>query len=41
MADNLFNKVWERHRVATLESGQDQLFIGLQQFAFGGNPHGC
>lgn len=29
MADNLFNKVWERHRVATLESGQDQLFIGL------------
>lgn len=29
MADNLFNKVWEKHRVTTLESGQDQLFIGL------------
>ncbi len=29
MADNLFNKVWEKHRVTTLDSGQDQLFIGL------------
>ena len=28
-AMNLLNKVWERHRVATLSSGQDQLFIGL------------
>ncbi len=26
---NLFNKVWDRHKVGTLESGQDQLFIGL------------
>jgi len=25
----LYNKVWEKHRVATLESGQDQIFIGL------------
>lgn len=26
---NLFNKVWEQHRVSTLPSGQDQLLIGL------------
>jgi 3-isopropylmalate/(R)-2-methylmalate dehydratase large subunit len=29
MADNLFNKVWDKHKVTTLDSGQDQLFIGL------------
>ena len=30
MAKNtLYNKVWDRHKVATLPSGQDQLFIGL------------
>jgi 3-isopropylmalate/(R)-2-methylmalate dehydratase large subunit len=29
MSENLLNKVWERHRVGTLPSGQDQLFIGL------------
>lgn len=29
MSKNLFNKVWDLHKVATLESGQDQLFIGL------------
>ena len=28
-SQNLLNKVWDRHRVATLPSGQDQLFIGL------------
>lgn len=26
---NLFNTVWDLHKVGTLESGQDQLFIGL------------
>ena len=26
---NLLEKVWERHKVGTLPSGQDQLFIGL------------
>ena len=26
---NLLEKVWERHKVRTLPSGQDQLFIGL------------
>ncbi len=26
---NLLNNVWERHKVATLPSGQDQIFIGL------------
>jgi len=26
---NLFEKVWNRHKVRTLPSGQDQLFIGL------------
>jgi len=26
---NLLNTVWDRHKVATLPSGQDQLFIGL------------
>lgn len=26
---NLLNKVWEQHKVKTLPSGQDQLFIGL------------
>jgi len=26
---NLLNNVWDRHKVATLASGQDQLFIGL------------
>ncbi|TVQ40749.1 MAG: 3-isopropylmalate dehydratase large subunit [Spirochaetaceae bacterium] len=29
MAKNLFNKVWDLHKVTTLDSGQDQLFIGL------------
>ncbi|WP_018525332.1 3-isopropylmalate dehydratase large subunit [Alkalispirochaeta alkalica] len=26
---NLFNTVWDLHKVGTLESGQDQIFIGL------------
>jgi len=29
MGKSLFNKVWDLHRVRTLPSGQDQLFIGL------------
>ena len=29
MGKNLFNKVWERHEVGTLPTGQTQLFIGL------------
>ncbi len=29
MGKNLLNKVWDLHKVATLPSGQDQLFIGL------------
>lgn len=29
MGQNLFNKVWNLHKVGTLESGHDQLFIGL------------
>jgi 3-isopropylmalate/(R)-2-methylmalate dehydratase large subunit len=29
MKENLFNKVWDRHKVGTLAAGQDQLFIGL------------
>ena len=29
MGENLFNKVWDLHKVATLPSGQDQLFVGL------------
>ena len=29
MKQNLFNKVWEKHKVGTLKSGMDQLFIGL------------
>jgi 3-isopropylmalate/(R)-2-methylmalate dehydratase large subunit len=29
MAKNLFQKVWERHAVRTLPSGQAQVFIGL------------
>jgi 3-isopropylmalate/(R)-2-methylmalate dehydratase large subunit len=29
MGDNLLNKVWDRHKVATLPSGQDQIFVGL------------
>lgn len=29
MKRNLFNTVWDLHKVGTLESGQDQLFIGL------------
>jgi len=29
MAKNLFDKVWDLHKVTTLETGQDQLFIGL------------
>ena len=29
MGKNLLQKVWELHRVRTLPSGQDQLFIGL------------
>jgi 3-isopropylmalate/(R)-2-methylmalate dehydratase large subunit len=29
MADTLFHKVWNAHRVRTLPSGQTQLFIGL------------
>ena len=29
MGKNLLNKVWDSHKVATLSTGQDQLFIGL------------
>tara|TARA_B100000614_G_scaffold191060_1_gene172099 strand:- start:345 stop:1766 length:1422 start_codon:yes stop_codon:yes gene_type:complete len=29
MKRNLFNTVWDMHKVTTLDSGQDQLFIGL------------
>ncbi|WP_028973337.1 3-isopropylmalate dehydratase large subunit [Spirochaeta cellobiosiphila] len=29
MGKNLFDKVWDLHKVDTLPSGQDQLFIGL------------
>jgi 3-isopropylmalate/(R)-2-methylmalate dehydratase large subunit len=29
MGKNLFNKVWDEHKVTTLESGHDQLFVGL------------
>ncbi|MFA5878650.1 MAG: 3-isopropylmalate dehydratase large subunit [Candidatus Margulisiibacteriota bacterium] len=30
MAKNtLYNKIWEHHKIATLPTGQDQLFIGL------------
>src|SRR6476619_870868 len=29
MADTLFHKVWDAHRVRTLPSGQTQLFVGL------------
>ncbi|MCD6123037.1 MAG: 3-isopropylmalate dehydratase large subunit [Spirochaetales bacterium] len=29
MGKNLFNKVWELHKIKTLPSGQDQLFAGL------------
>ncbi len=29
MSKNLFNKVWDLHTVATLDSGQTQLFVGL------------
>jgi 3-isopropylmalate/(R)-2-methylmalate dehydratase large subunit len=29
MGKNLLNKVWELHKVKTLPSGQDQLYIGL------------
>ena len=29
MGKNLFDKVWDLHRVTTLDSGMDQLFIGL------------
>jgi len=29
MGKNLFNKLWDLHRVAELPTGQDQLFVGL------------
>ena len=29
MGKNLLKKVWELHKVRTLPSGQDQLYIGL------------
>ncbi|MFP4114491.1 MAG: 3-isopropylmalate dehydratase large subunit [Spirochaetota bacterium] len=29
MSRNLLNKVWELHKVTTLPTGQDQLFVGL------------
>ena len=29
MGKTLLDKIWEKHRVRTLQSGQDQLFIGL------------
>lgn len=29
MAETLLDKVWKLHKVATLESGEDQLYIGL------------
>ena len=28
MSQNLYQKVWDRHKVATLDNGQTQLFIG-------------
>ncbi len=29
MSKNLFNKIWNLHKVDTLDTGQDQIFIGL------------
>jgi len=29
MSDNLLNKVWNKHKITTLPTGQDQLFIAL------------
>ena len=29
MGKNLFNKIWDLHKVGTLDSGLDQSFIGL------------
>ncbi len=29
MGKNLFNKIWDLHKVQTLSTGQDQLFVGL------------
>lgn len=29
MGKSLLDKVWDRHKIATLPSGQDQLFVGL------------
>ena len=29
MGDTLLGKVWDLHKVGTLATGQDQLFIGL------------
>jgi 3-isopropylmalate/(R)-2-methylmalate dehydratase large subunit len=29
MGKNLFNKIWDAHKVKSLKTGQDQLFIGL------------
>ncbi len=28
-AETLYDKVWDRHTVTTLPTGQDQLFVGL------------
>jgi homoaconitase/3-isopropylmalate dehydratase large subunit len=29
MGTNLFNKIWDLHRIRTLPDGMDQIFIGL------------
>ncbi len=31
MGKSLYDKVWDLHKVRTLPSGEDQLFIGLDR----------
>ena len=38
MSANLFDKVWDLHRVGSLPSGRDQLFIGLHLVHEGTSP---
>src|ERR1043166_4908648 len=41
MADTLFHKVWDAHKVRTLPSGQTQLLIGLHLIHEGTSPQAC
>jgi 3-isopropylmalate/(R)-2-methylmalate dehydratase large subunit len=39
MAGTLLDKVWDLHKIGTLPSGQDQMFVGMEIIHESGAPH--